>query len=499
MGIRRRSSAALTLSLLALPLAASARPPDPPVTAPLAGIDYLVVTDTALAPAFAPLVAEKASRGLTAEVRTLDQIFRAFPPGRDDAETIRAYLRMRHARDGLRYVLLGGDSEIVPVRMMQRDVLPPFDDPVACDAYYAGLDGSWDDDGDDVFGEWADDVSDLVPELAIGRAPVRTLPEAETFVAKTLAFAATRDSAFRDGILFLSELESLDYAAYSEDMIGVLAGSSAALDIVRRYENSAAWPGSLPLSRQTALAELRSGDHAFAFHLGVAVCDQISMGDSLLTAADLDSLGNATPFVFCSLGTTSPLVGDCAVETLLRDPAGGAVAALGGSGIAFTAPLLQLTTGILQEVYVGSTREIGEATRRAIAGVGPSYDRYLTAWTLLGDPELDIGPQDVAPTSKGRVATAGSTPRIGPAAPHPSPHGAGIRFELPRAGDVRLAVHDVRGRLVWTKELGPLPAGSHRTDWDGRDRGGAPVAAGIYFVRVVSAGVAATGKLVLLD
>lgn len=62
-----------------------------------------------------------------------------------------------------------------------------------------------------------------------------------------------------------------------------------------------------------------------------------------------------------------------------------------------------------------------------------------------------------------------------------------VRFELPRAGDVTIAVHDLRGRLVRTLHQGGAEAGRHEVTWDGRDGGGGAVASGVYLVRLVTA------------
>ena len=52
---------------------------------------------------------------------------------------------------------------------------------------------------------------------------------------------------------------------------------------------------------------------------------------------------------------------------------------------------------------------------------------------------------------------------------------------------------------VWTLARGWFPAGPHEARWDGRDEGGAAVAAGIYFVRVESGGAPSERlKLILL-
>ena len=57
-----------------------------------------------------------------------------------------------------------------------------------------------------------------------------------------------------------------------------------------------------------------------------------------------------------------------------------------------------------------------------------------------------------------------------------------IHLTLPRAGGVRLAVHDAAGRRVRLLLDANLPAGEHRLTWDGRDGSGRRVPAGLYYL-----------------
>ena len=82
-------------------------------------------------------------------------------------------------------------------------------------------------------------------------------------------------------------------------------------------------------------------------------------------------------------------------------------------------------------------------------------------------------------------------------APNPFNPRTTIAWDLPRRGQVRIAVYDLRGRLVRTLLDGQAEAGSHRTVWDGQDRHGRAAAAGIYFVRLSGAAGDRTRKMVL--
>jgi hypothetical protein len=83
---------------------------------------------------------------------------------------------------------------------------------------------------------------------------------------------------------------------------------------------------------------------------------------------------------------------------------------------------------------------------------------------------------------------------------HPNPFNprTNIAFELPREEDVRFRIYNLQGRTVRELHAGVLPRGTHTFTWDGRDDAGHPVAGGVYFCRLDSAGYTATRKMTLI-
>jgi hypothetical protein len=80
--------------------------------------------------------------------------------------------------------------------------------------------------------------------------------------------------------------------------------------------------------------------------------------------------------------------------------------------------------------------------------------------------------------------------------PQPALRGQALAVTLARGGPLTITVHDVTGRLVRTLHDGPAPAGRSRFTWDGADGRHAPVAAGVYFLRVRGSDGAATVRSV---
>lgn len=171
-----------------------------------------------LAPrAFAPALRDYAaarSRELPCEIAVLEDVLAA-ATGADDPERIKRFLHTRWLERNLRYVLLAGDCDVLPVRYMVLDRVTPaaFDHAFyPSDLYYADVahsSGSFDDwngsrDGfhaayfGEVRGEKNKDGPinadriDYRPELAVGRWPVSNVEELAIVIAKSLAHAARR-------------------------------------------------------------------------------------------------------------------------------------------------------------------------------------------------------------------------------------------------------------------------------------------------------------------
>ncbi len=85
------------------------------------------------------------------------------------------------------------------------------------------------------------------------------------------------------------------------------------------------------------------------------------------------------------------------------------------------------------------------------------------------------------------------------ATPNPSRAAQALEFTLPTASAVRIAIHDVAGRLVRSFEPGTLPAGPHRIPWDGRGEGGARLAPGVFFVTIATETERSHAKVLRLD
>lgn len=172
-------------------------------------VEMVVVAPQRFEADLQPLI-EHRRRDLTVDVATLETVLND-TEGADDPEKLKRFLFRAWKERQLRYVLLVGDSSVLPVRYMVLDRITPAAYDYAfypSDLYYADIakqDGSFDDwnaqkEGfhalyyGEVRGEKNKhdpinfDQVDYRPELALGRWPVHTTEQLRTVVAKTLAY-----------------------------------------------------------------------------------------------------------------------------------------------------------------------------------------------------------------------------------------------------------------------------------------------------------------------
>lgn len=153
----------------------------------------------------------------------------------------------------------------------------------------------------------------------------------------------------------------------------------------------------------------------------------------------------------------------------------------------------------------------------AIASVGSYVVKNQPGALALGDFNRDGGLDVVSASPVDSVLAvnlhgAGSVTAVEPVATLPPAHArllqnypnpfnprTTIRYVLSREERVRLAVYDVRGRLVATLRDGLQAAGGHSVRWDGRDGGGGAVGSGLYFYRLTTeSGERESKKMIIL-
>ncbi|KAB2954908.1 MAG: hypothetical protein F9K18_13895, partial [Thermoanaerobaculia bacterium] len=282
---------------------------------------YLVIAHPDFLGALEPLVAARRAEGRSVQVADVEKVYGEFGHGRFGADAIRSYIDFAAARLGTEMVLLvgadtydylgfGGTGSISFVPTLYAE-LGPIVRSAPADALFGDLD------------------RDGVPELPVGRFPVRTAAEAALMVGKTLAYPTAGHAGTAllaaDGRDF-----GADFSAISDATFALLPGDWT---IERDYVDTLGVAGA----RAALLAGLDRGV-AYVQYVGHSAPDYWSFS-GLFTREDAQALANSgRPSVFAQWGcwNTFFVAPDAATlaDRLLTGGDRGAVAVLGPAALA---------------------------------------------------------------------------------------------------------------------------------------------------------------------
>ncbi len=367
-------------------------PMDPPI------YDYLLITTVALTNSFQPLVEQKIADGLSVKVSTVADIL-STSTGVDDAAKLRAYIAQAYTNWGVVYVLLGGDVGTVPHRGAYAYASGSTETNMACDLYFACLDGTWNSDGDAYWGEPTDgeggaDV-DLVAEVYVGRAPVDSVAEADCFVEKTLRYEQGGHNNAEKALFLGGQLGD---GAQGGDALNPLLPSFGDFTV--------SWLDDRPAitnvwTTADALAALNSAPHLVADfgHANKTLALRMSVGD-------LAGLTNADPFLVNSGGCYSGWFDyeDCFAEEMVKGSAAGAFALIMNTRYGWYAPTdeARYTGQFMQKFFdrllVRDAESIGAAhflAKQDMIGHVEKSGNMFYRWcyfenTLFGDPHVAL-------------------------------------------------------------------------------------------------------------
>ncbi len=379
---------------------------------------YLILTNSSLAPYFEPLALFKTQRGIRAKVVTLDQV--SGYPGDDLQEKIRNFVIDAYTNWGTVYLLLGGDDEIVPHRGLYDIVNEDYpgyeevDYDIPADIYYGGLDGNWNTDGDDRWGEPGED--DLFAEVIVGRAAVDSPTEAENFVQKVISYQNAPVVVDCNQALMVGE--DLGWTVWGKDYKEEIrqgssnwgyttAGFPPECNVSTLYDKDGSW------TAMGDLLPLLNGGLNLINHLGHAnVLEVMKFDDTDITDVNCTNNGiNHGFYIIYTQGcycnsfdnrTTSPGVYTSdAISEKFTTTQNGAVAFIGntrygwGSGSNTNGPSQYYDRQFFDALFGEGIYEIGLANQDSKEDNSGFIDQDALRWcyyevNLLGDPQMEL-------------------------------------------------------------------------------------------------------------
>ncbi len=343
--------------------------------------EYLIIAHPAFIEGIQPLAQARQAQGLTVNVVDVNDLYAQYTGGVFNPWAIKKYIAYAARNLGTRYVLLvGGDTYDYRNYLGVNSVsfIPSLYVTTGPTVRYVPADPSY-----------ADVNNDGIPDLAIGRFPVRTQAELTLMVNKTLAY---KGKDYRRTAVFASDRNDgfVSFKNVSEELSGTLPSDwtveSIHLDDL-----------SVSAARTQLLAAMNRGTALVTFtgHSG-PVEWTFSQLFNTSYAAGLTNAGR--PFVAVQWGCWNNYyvhpTKNFLVQSLLFSGDNGAVATLGASTLT-DSESERLLGQLLMPRLTTPGMTIGRALQDAkveLARTHPELLDVLLGWSLMGDPALVIEP-----------------------------------------------------------------------------------------------------------
>jgi len=378
-------------------------------------VEYLIVTNAEMAPAFQRLADHRTAQGLPSLVVTREWIVANGRRGVDFQETLRFFLQDAYAKWGLRYALIGGDTDVIPPRVVRSFFYPYLGyTDIPTDMYFSCLDRNWNADGDGWFAQpyqtaaIPGDDADFLPEVEIGRAPASDLGAANTFVDKIQQYeGAPVNAGWTNRMVFAAEVLfptswpddplSTDGATFCEQIITERITPCSSLTSTRMYENFTAYPGAVPLTRVALIDSLNTGHYGLFDQIGHGHFYNMSVGDANFRTADADALVNPNYFLLYALNCASGAFDvSCLMERFVQNPHGGSIVSIGSAREAFPVTSNSYQQSFFDALLCDGIVNVGNTISASRLPYMTSIDRNtIDRWTqlnynLIGDPALGL-------------------------------------------------------------------------------------------------------------
>jgi hypothetical protein len=379
--------------------------------------DYqlLIITVNQFQANFQDLIEIYLERGIKTEIVTKETISSSMT-GQDLQEKIRNYIIQEYQDHSIEFVILGGDVEHVPYRgfycyAQSGSGYEDYDIPA--DLYYNALDGNWNSDGDNRWGEPGED--DLLPELAIGRFSFNNVTELTNIKHKSISYQNSPVlGEFNDAVLAGEWLYS-DPETWGSDYLELLIGYHTDngyttygipedYNYFKLYEENQSW-GATDL-----MDEINAG-RQYIHHVGHANSTYVAyMSNSDITNANFSG-ANGTDHNYTIFHSHGCICGafdesDCIMEKMVSIE-NFAVTVIGNSRYGWfnegqtEGPAAHLHREMVDALYHEKMNHLGEAFMECKIQTAPwvtapgQWEEGALRWNfydinILGDPVLSV-------------------------------------------------------------------------------------------------------------
>ena len=349
--------------------------------------EYVIITQESWGSAFQPLADWKTQKGVPATIVTTNWIYNNGGYSGSNLDKIRAFVQDAYNTWGTTYVLLGGDTDVVPCHYKTFSGVDS--DPVPNDAYFADFDSDW------------------ICEVNVGRSsvigPENGTGQIGNFINKVLTYETNpplTNYAKKAGF-FGFDLDSITHAEQCK------------INIKNAY---------IPTNwNVTSVYDSQTGNHCTnvinALNAGQHIVNHADHSNNncmgtgyvhhnwLIYNSDMDALTNGNKqTILYSMGCDPAAydVSNCIAEHFVRNSNGGGIAFIGNSRYGwynygqYTTLSMDYDIHFFKSLFQENLYNLGAAfSDHKNDGYqdhpGDQYYQYcFTELTLLGDPELPV-------------------------------------------------------------------------------------------------------------
>ncbi len=331
--------------------------------------DFVIIAPPALLSPLQRLAEVRQAQGLNTLLVDVEDLYDEFAFGNKTPQAIKDFLQFAafNWQQKPRFVLLAGDASYDARNDLgfgDNDLVPtkPF-----ATSYLKTASDDW----------FADFDNDGVPEMAIGRLPVRTVTAANLLINKLIAYNKAASS--NEVLLVADRNDSFDFEQASRRLRSLLPPNLEARELWRSQADDAT-------ARARLLEALNRGPRLVNY---TGHGSMSAWRGNLLTAADARSLTNRDKlslFVMmtCLNGYFHDAMNETSGEALLTAERGGAIAVWASSALTLPDEQATLNQALYRLLFSNRDLTLGEAIQRAKAEISDSDVRK--SWILLGDP-----------------------------------------------------------------------------------------------------------------
>lgn len=340
--------------------------------------DFIILSASSFVSAAVPLQTLRKSQGMAVSVVNLTDVYDEFSSGEKSPQAIKDFLQYTQsswAKPAPRYVLLVGGASSDPRNYSgygSNDYLPTK-------LVATGLLKTASDDW------FVDFNNDGLPDMAIGRLPVRTVAEASAMIGKITSYGKTAGAWTKNVMMVADQNDSSnDFESASASVKSLVPSSYSSQSVLAGQVGGAAATGAILQGISAGQLVVNYTGHG---------SEQAWGPPTTITGDDAANMNNASqlPFVV-SMGCLTAMFQDPYQETLsetfLKNGNGGAVAFWGSSGMTGILGETAMNQRLFSYLFNGTHPTLGDAVAQAKSATTDPDVRKT--WIFFGDPTMKL-------------------------------------------------------------------------------------------------------------